>query len=77
VSPYAFAYDLPLLIPALLWLSRRWSTRMTVIWSILAGIAAFAGFSGFSYFATLLVSGLIVLKLVVLPREQPSTDNAV
>jgi len=69
-SPYAFAYDLPLLIPALIWLSRPWSNLMAFIWTLLAAIVFFSGFSGNSYLATLITCVLIVRKLIMASNEQ-------
>ena len=63
-SPYAFSYDLPLLLPALVWLTREWSGQKNLLWTAMAGLIYLFDFSNLAYLATLLVCGLIVIRLV-------------
>ena len=77
-SPYAFAYDLPLLLPALAWLTRQWPRRAVLLWTGMAVLVYFAGFTRLAYLATLLVCALAGITLIVrplpprTPAESPS-----
>ncbi len=68
-SPYSFSYDLPLLLPALAWLTRQWPVRTTLLWTAMAVLIYFFGFQNLAYIITLLVCGLI---LFTLGRREPS-----
>jgi hypothetical protein len=61
-APRSYAYDLVLLIPAMLWLSENWSFKTALLWAICAIIPFFARFSAGSYLVTLIVFGLSVYK---------------
>jgi hypothetical protein len=73
-SPYAFAYDLPLLIPALLWLTPRLSLGTAVLWLAAAAIPIITGYSGAAYILTILTCGLI---LIVVLRSPPVPQPAI
>lgn len=68
-SPYSFSYDLPLLLPALVWLTQQWPARTTLLWTAVAVLIYLLGFQNLAYLVTLLVCGLI---LFTLNRRQPS-----
>lgn len=70
-SPYAFAYDLPLLLPCWFLLSRRWSCRALLFWTLGTAFVIGVGFRGFSYVVTLATCALIVVKLVRSPGGEP------
>jgi hypothetical protein len=79
-SPYAFAYDLPLLLPALAWLTRQWPRRAVLLWTGMAVLVYFAGFTRLAYLATLLACALAGITLIVrplpprTPAESPSAS---
>ena len=57
-APRAYAYDLPLLIPSIIWLTHDNFKRTAWIWVAVTAIALLSGFGSYSYLATLLVYGL-------------------
>jgi hypothetical protein len=78
ISPYAFTYDLPLLIPALIWLSQGWTWRMAFVWTLIAAFSVMSGFTGVSFVVTLITCTLIVIKVIVstgTPQSIPSSEN--
>lgn len=73
-SPYSFSYDLPLLLPALAWLTFQWPARATLLWTAMAVLIYLFGFQNLAYLITLLVCGLI---LFTLHRQAPPAGLAV
>lgn len=61
-APRAYAYDLPLLIPSMIWLTYGNFKKTAWIWFAVTAIALVSGFGSFSYLATLLVYGLSLWK---------------
>jgi hypothetical protein len=61
-APRANAYDLVLLIPAMIWLSEKWSIKTALIWAAAALIPFLAHFSAGSYLVTLMVFALCIYK---------------
>lgn len=71
-SPYAFAYDLPLLFPALIWLSRPWSLFTALIWFAFAATVTLTGFSGGTYLIAIATCVLIVVRIQKADRATES-----
>jgi hypothetical protein len=72
-APRAYAYDLPMLIPALVWLTAKEFKSTAWIWVTVALIPIITGFSSAAYLSTLLVSLLGIRKAtsemtLVLPK---------
>ena len=63
-APYSFAYDFPLLIPSLIFLSKEWNISTALIWTICATYPALVGFQGQTYFLILFVILLIETKTI-------------
>jgi hypothetical protein len=61
-APRANAYDLVLLIPAMIWLSEKWSIKTALIWAAAALIPFLAHFSSGSYLVTFMVFALCIYK---------------
>lgn len=61
-APRAYAYDLPLLIPSMIWLTHGNFKKTAWIWFTVTAIALVSGFGSSSYLATLLVYGLSLWK---------------
>ena len=61
-APRAYAYDLVLLIPAMIWLSEKWSYKTVLLWAVCAIIPVLARYSAGSYLVTLLVFTLAIWK---------------
>jgi hypothetical protein len=55
-APYAFAYDLPLLLPALVWLYLPLSPLLIVLLFIVECIVIFSKFSSIAYIAVILIA---------------------
>ncbi len=68
-APRSYAYDLVLLIPAMVWLSEKWSVRTALLWEVCAIIPILAHFSAGSYLVTLLVLTLCIIKAVNLEKQ--------
>ncbi|HCK67182.1 MAG TPA: hypothetical protein DHW49_13040 [Anaerolineae bacterium] len=61
-APYSFAYDLPLLTPALVLLSSQYKNFSLLIWGIAVIVPIISGFQGQSYFLILIVSILVIFE---------------
>lgn len=61
-APRSYAYDLPLLVPALVWLSEKWSRKTFLLWLAAAIIPLVALYSSGAYLLVVLVCGLGVYK---------------
>jgi hypothetical protein len=61
-APRAYAYDLPLLIPAMIWLSAKEFKSKAWIWVIVAFIPVITWFSSAAYLTTLIVCLLGIRK---------------
>ncbi len=61
-APRANAYDLVLLIPAMIWLSEKWSIKAALIWAAAAMIPFLAHFSSGSYLVIFMVFALCTYK---------------
>jgi hypothetical protein len=68
-APRSYAYDLVLLIPALVWLSEKGSVWSALLWLVCALIPILAHFSAGSYLVTLLVFSLCIVKAVNLEKQ--------
>ena len=61
-APYSFAYDLPLLIPLLVWLSPAWSIQTALLW-MFAGLIPFGVlYSSPTYLITVISIGLVIIR---------------
>ncbi len=69
-APYAFAYDLILLLPAVVWLCLPMSPLSIVIISIVLGIVISAGFSGVAYLAVLSIALYSIRGAILQTRSQ-------
>jgi len=58
----SYAYDLVLLIPAMIWLSEKWSIKTALIWVAAAVIPLLSHFSAESYLVTIMVLALCIYK---------------
>jgi hypothetical protein len=61
-APRSYAYDLVLLIPAMIWLSEKWSIKMALIWVVAALIPLLSHFSAGSYLVTMMIFALCIYK---------------
>jgi hypothetical protein len=61
-APRAYAYDLPMLIPAMIWLTAEHFKYLWVLWGIVGIFSIITIFSSSIYWATLLVFGLSIYK---------------
>jgi alpha-1,2-mannosyltransferase len=61
-APRSYAYDLVQLIPAMIWLSEKWSPGTALIWFGAALIPVLSHFSDGSFFVTLIVFVLCIIK---------------
>lgn len=61
-APRAYAYDLPLLIPALIWLTANQFRKKTWIWVTAAMLPFLSGFASITYLVSLLVFLLTLWK---------------
>jgi hypothetical protein len=68
-APRAYAYDMVLLIPALIWLSEKWSYKSILLWMICVIIVLLAHFSTYAYLVTLFVFSLGIYKAYSLERQ--------
>ena len=71
-APRAYAYDLPLLIPAILWLSGTVSWKIILFWSSVVLILLLSHYSVGSYLLVLIVFGRGVYKAYKLVKNPPS-----
>ncbi len=55
-APYAFAYDLPIILPALVWLSLPLSPLSTIVIFTVTCVVIFAGFSSIAYIAVFIIA---------------------
>jgi hypothetical protein len=62
VAPRAYAYDLPLLIPTLIWLTANRFLQKIWIWILAALIPLLTGYASGAYLLTVLVCGLGAAK---------------
>ncbi|MCX6032328.1 MAG: glycosyltransferase family 87 protein [Chloroflexi bacterium] len=62
VAPQSFAYDLPLLLPALIWLTGRWSWRGAALWFAAATIPLLAQYSSAAYLDSVMVVGIALWR---------------
>lgn len=63
-APYSFAYDLPLIIPALIYLSNTHKTYFTVIWLCAAILPLILKFQGQTYILIFATVSLIFLEII-------------
>ena len=68
-APRAYAYDMVLLIPTLIWLSEKWSYKSVLLWIVCAVMVLLAHFSTYSYLVTLLVFSLGIYKAYSIDRK--------
>jgi len=68
-APRSYAYDLVLLIPAMIWLSEKWSIKAALLWVVCAIIPMVAHFSAGSYLVTLIVFTLCIYKAYTLEKQ--------
>lgn len=61
-APYSFAYDLPLLIPALVMLSSPWSPVTLALWLVAALLPALSRYSSGAYLVTALVATMLAFR---------------
>lgn len=61
-APRSYAYDLVFLIPAMIWLSEKWSLKTALLWTLCAIIPLLSHFSAGSYIVTLIVFSLSIYK---------------
>lgn len=73
-SPYAFAYDLPLLIPFLVYWSREWSDWKVLFWIIISMISIFNYFSSLAYLAVL-IACILAIEMILSPERLKKPGN--
>lgn len=61
-APYSLAYDTPLLIPALVWVSSRWTWQTTAVWLGAAIIPWLSRYSSGAYLVTALIAAIVVYR---------------
>ena len=71
-APRAYAYDLPLLIPAILWLCGEVSWKIIIFWSSIVLVLILSHYSVGSYILVLMVFGWGVFKAHKLVKNSPS-----
>jgi hypothetical protein len=74
-APRSYSYDLVLLIPAMIWLSEKWSARTALLWVVCAVIPIIAHYSVGSYFVTLIVLTLCVVKAITIEKQTGMTRS--
>jgi hypothetical protein len=72
-APRSYAYDLVLLIPAMIWLSEKWSLKTALIWVAAAIIPLLSHFSAESYLVTLMVMALCIYKAYSIEKSNRQT----
>ncbi len=75
-APRAYAYDLPMLIPALAWLTAGRFRSAVWIWVAAGLLPQAVGFSSIAYLATLLVCVLAVRKAALETLPAPEVQGA-
>lgn len=77
-APRAYAYDLPLLIPALIWLTKDKFSSQWWLWMIVSIFPIIVSFSSYTYLVVLFVFGLCIYKLEQERRSEkrPRFENA-
>jgi hypothetical protein len=65
----SYAYDLVLLIPAMIWLSEKWSIKTALMWATAAIIPLLSHFSAEAYLVTLMVLVLCVIKAISIEKR--------
>lgn len=68
-APRSYAYDLVLLIPAMIWLSEKWSIKVALLWTVCALIPMLSHFSSESYLVTLIVFVLCIFKAYSIEKQ--------
>lgn len=68
-APRSYAYDLVLLIPAMIWLSEKLSIKTALIWAAAALIPMFSHYSAGSYLVTMMVFSLCVYKAYTIEKQ--------
>jgi alpha-1,2-mannosyltransferase len=76
VAPYAFAYDLLLLLPAMIWLTDRWAFGTLWLWMWALVVVGVSNFSGGSYVLTVTVTAVALWRGRRYLRGQPTTPLA-
>jgi len=71
-APRSYAYDLALLIPAMVWLSEKWSFKTAMVWITCAIIVVVSHYSTYSYLVTLLVFLLGIYHAFQVERQNGS-----
>jgi hypothetical protein len=61
-APRSYSYDMPLLVPGLIWLSDRWSAKTYLLWFAVLAIPLVFLYSSGAYLLVLLVTGLCIHK---------------
>jgi hypothetical protein len=64
-TPYAFAYDLPLLIPALIGLCFPWSRFSIIAISVVTFVTIFAGFSSIAYIEVIFIAIFSIHRVII------------
>jgi hypothetical protein len=65
----SYAYDLVLLIPAMIWLSEKWSIKTALMWAAAAIIPLLSHFSAEAYLVTVMVLALCVCKAISIEKR--------
>jgi hypothetical protein len=68
-APRSYAYDLVLLVPAMIWLSEKWSIQTALIWAAAALIPILSHYSAGSYLVTLIVFALCIYKAYTIEEQ--------
>jgi hypothetical protein len=68
-APRSYAYDLVLLVPAMIWLSEKWSIKTALIWAAAALIPFLSHYSAGSYLVTLMVFALCIYKVYTIEKQ--------
>lgn len=76
-TPYAFAYDLPLLIPALVWLCFPWSRFSFIAILAVTLITILAGFSSIAYIVVIFTAVISIHRLIMQKRFPKDQSNSI
>jgi hypothetical protein len=74
-APRSYAYDLVLLVPAMIWLSEKWSIKTALLWAAAALIPVLSHYSAGSYLVTLMVFALCIYKAYTIEKQSGSSRS--
>lgn len=79
VTPHAFAYDLVMLLPAMIWLTDRWALRSVWLWLAAVLVVGASNYSSGTYLVTVAVVVAAVWRARALLKGQRglATDHSI